>query len=35
MADTNRDGRTDIITGKRYRAHNDGDRGVAEAAVIY
>jgi hypothetical protein len=35
MADINGDGHPDLITGKRYRAHNDGDRGAAEAAVIY
>ena len=35
MADINGDGHPDLITGKRYRAHNDGDRGAAEPAVIY
>lgn len=35
MADINGDGRPDLITGKRYRAHNDGDPGAADAAVLY
>jgi len=35
MADINGDGNPDLITGKRYRAHNDGDRGAFDAAVIY
>lgn len=35
MADINGDGHPDLITGKRYRAHNDGDPGAFDAAVLY
>jgi hypothetical protein len=35
MKDLNKDGNPDLITGKRYRAHNDGDRGAFEPAVLY
>jgi hypothetical protein len=35
MKDINGDGHPDLITGKRYRAHNDGDPGAAEPAVLY
>ena len=35
MKDINKDGNPDLITGKRYRAHNDGDRGAFEPAVLY
>lgn len=35
IKDINGDGFPDLITGKRYRAHNDGDAGAFEAAVIY
>ncbi|HNP22718.1 MAG TPA: VCBS repeat-containing protein [Panacibacter sp.] len=35
VADINDDGHPDLITGKRFRAHNDGDPGAADAAVLY
>jgi len=35
MKDINGDGQPDLITGKRYRAHNDGDAGAFEPAVLY
>ena len=35
MKDLNKDGHPDLITGKRYRAHNDGDHGAFDAAVLY
>jgi hypothetical protein len=35
MKDINGDGHPDLITGKRYRAHNDGDSGAFDAAVLY
>ncbi|HEY6977673.1 MAG TPA: VCBS repeat-containing protein [Chitinophagaceae bacterium] len=35
MADINNDKYPDLVTGKRYRAHNDGDPGAFEPAVIY
>ena len=35
FADINGDGYPDLITGKRYRAHNDGDPGAFEASVLY
>lgn len=35
MKDINGDGYPDLITGKRYRAHNDGDPGAFEPAVLY
>lgn len=35
LADINGDGYPDIITGKRYFAHNGGDPGAFEPAVLY
>jgi hypothetical protein len=35
MADINRDGHPDLITGKRYFAHNGHDPGEYEPAVLY
>ncbi|GAA5222457.1 FG-GAP repeat domain-containing protein [Membranihabitans marinus] len=35
LADINRDGHQDLITGKRYFAHNGKDPGGHEAAVLY
>lgn len=35
MADINGDGHQDIITGKRYFAHNEKDPGAFEPAVLY
>jgi len=35
LKDINDDGHPDLITGKRYRAHNDGDPGAFDAAVLY
>ncbi|MEJ0105709.1 MAG: VCBS repeat-containing protein [Bacteroidota bacterium] len=35
MEDINGDGYPDLITGKRYFAHNGGDPGGLEAAVLY
>lgn len=35
MKDINRDGNPDLITGKRYRAHNNGDPGAFEPSVLY
>jgi hypothetical protein len=35
MADINSDGHPDLITGKCYRAHNDGDPGAFDPAVLY
>ena len=35
LKDINSDGYPDLITGKRYRAHNDGDPGAFDAAVLY
>jgi hypothetical protein len=35
VTDVNRDGNPDIITGKRYYAHNGNDPGDKDAAVIY
>lgn len=35
LKDINNDGRPDLITGKRYRAHNNGDAGAFEPAVLY
>lgn len=35
IKDINGDGNADLITGKRYRAHNDGDPGAFEPAVLY
>lgn len=35
MVDMNGDGHPDLITGKRYRAHNNGDPGAFEPSVLY
>lgn len=35
LADVNADGNPDLITGKRYFAHNGGDPGGYEPAVLY
>lgn len=35
MEDINGDGQPDLITGKRYFAHNGGDSGGYEPAVLY
>jgi len=35
LADINQDGYPDLVTGKRFRAHNDGDPGAFDAAVLY
>jgi len=35
MTDINGDGNPDLVTGKRYRAHNDGDKGAFDPAVLY
>ncbi|MBO9570986.1 MAG: VCBS repeat-containing protein [Chitinophagaceae bacterium] len=35
MEDVNNDGNPDLITGKRFWAHNGGDPGEKEPAVIY
>lgn len=35
LADVNGDGHPDLITGKRYYAHNGGDPGAHEPAVLY
>lgn len=35
MKDINGDGHPDLISGKRYRAHNNGDEGAFEPAVLY
>lgn len=35
LADINRDGRPDFITGKRFFAHNGKDPGGKDAAVLY
>lgn len=35
LADINGDGYPDLITGKRYFAHNGGDPGAYEASVLY
>lgn len=35
VADINRDGYPDLITGKRYFAHNEKDPGAFEPAVLY
>ena len=35
MADINGDGLPDLVTGKRWYAHNGGDPGGKEAAVLY
>lgn len=35
MADINGDGYPDLITGKRYFAHNEKDPGALDPAVLY
>lgn len=35
LADLDRDGKKELITGKRYRAHNGKDPGSADPRVIY
>lgn len=35
LTDLNRDGRLDLVTGKRWYAHNGGDRGGKDAAVLF
>ncbi len=35
MADMNADGHPDLVTGKRYFAHNEKDPGALEPAVLY
>lgn len=35
LADINRDGHPDLVTGKRYFAHNGKDPGAFEPAVLY
>ncbi|HMH32390.1 MAG TPA: VCBS repeat-containing protein, partial [Puia sp.] len=35
MADINGDGYSDLVTGKRYFAHNENDPGAFEPAVLY
>lgn len=35
LVDVNQDGFADLITGKRFWAHNGGDPGAKEAAVLY
>lgn len=35
MVDLNKDGNPDLITGKRFWAHNGGDPGEKEPAVLY
>lgn len=35
MADINNDGHPDLITGKRFWAHNGGDPGANDPAVLY
>jgi hypothetical protein len=35
MADINGDGHPDLVTGKRYFAHNEKDPGAMEPAVLY
>ncbi|QEC66493.1 VCBS repeat-containing protein [Panacibacter ginsenosidivorans] len=35
MVDMNADGQPDLVTGKRYRAHNNGDPGAFEPGVLY
>jgi len=34
LADVNGDGHPDLVTGKRYYAHNGGDPGAEEPAVL-
>jgi len=35
LADINQDGIQDVVTGKRYFAHNGNDPGSGEPAVVY
>lgn len=35
LADLDNDGAPELITGKRYRAHNDGDPGAADPVGLY
>lgn len=35
LADLNKDGGLELITGKRYRAHNDGDPGAHDPVGLY
>lgn len=35
LADLNQDGRLDLVTGKRYMAHNGGDPGAREPLGVY
>lgn len=35
LADLDGDGQPELITGKRYRAHNDGDPGAKDLSAIY
>lgn len=35
FTDINKDGNPDLITGKRYYAHNGGDRGAEDPSVLY
>lgn len=35
LADLNNDGRLDLLSGKRWRAHNDGDPGAFDPMCIY
>ena len=35
LADINKDGQPDLITGKRYMAHNGGDPGAFQNSVLY
>jgi hypothetical protein len=35
MEDINSDGHPDLVTGKRYFAHNEKDRGALDPAVLY
>ncbi|MEW5901258.1 MAG: VCBS repeat-containing protein, partial [Acidobacteriota bacterium] len=34
LADLNRDGRPDLVTGKRFWAHREGDEGIDDPAVV-
>jgi hypothetical protein len=35
MADVNKDGHPDLVTGKRYFAHNGEDPGALDPSVLY
>jgi hypothetical protein len=35
LADIDQDGEVELITGKRYRAHNDGDPGAADPIGLF